>query len=816
MSSRDRRRKRRRSSSPLSEERQNKRFKDFYKHRRKLKKIFFRDEDFIQEGSVEYKDFWNFLSRYQKYQQQKKKSSLSSDGNQHLAQSFRLCPQNPKDLLNRIAPQDDDYEDDILSEKDIEEFQSILTLYIDFLQKEKFNKLKKLRQAQANLPIAEFRKEIIETLKNSQVIIVAGDTGCGKSTQVPQYLLQEGYGKIACTQPRRIACISLAKRLAHETLNEYGSEIGYQIRFEKKKTSATRVIFLTEGLLLRQVSGDASLSAYDVIVLDEVHERHLISDFLLGVVKCLVQQRSDLKVILMSATINIKLFQDYFQGQAPVIQVPGRLFPIQLKYMPVPSIEKSDKLNPAPYIRILQLIDQKYPSNERGDLLIFCAGIKDITSIAEACQDYAEKKGHWIILPLHSTLSIQDQDKVFDYAPEGVRKCIISTNIAETSITIDGVRFVIDGGKVKEMQYDPICKMQRLKEGWISRASAEQRKGRSGRTGPGVCFRLYEESEYKALKPFSTPEIQRVPLDSIVLQMVSMGLSDVRKFPFIEPPSAESLEESVMVLKAQNALNEDESLTATGQMLSKLPVDVVLGKMLIMGTVFHQIESVLSLAAALSVQNPFTNDAYKNQDCIAARRKLDSDHGDPITMLNAFQEWMQIKATQRENSKKWCKKRGLEEQRFYEMTKLRQQFKDLLMDAGLLDKDLLASSNSSQQRRQRHGELQTLKQMKRDYYKEESKSGGKKKVLKLHQYDMEEGKDDEVDIREVEFRMRNDTGSVLSNSKDISYKDLVICKVILASGLYPQLAVGDEFNGAKSGTEQLFRKFSRGLNYFYN
>ena len=182
---------------------------------------------------------------------------------------------------------------------------------------------------------------------------------------------------------------------------------------------------------------------------------------------------------------------------------------------------------------------------------------------------------------MHSTLSIQDQDKVFDYAPEGVRKCIISTNIAETSITIDGVRFVIDGGKVKEMQYDPICKMQRLKEGWISRASAEQRKGRSGRTGPGVCFRLYEESEYKALKPFSTPEIQRVPLDSIVLQMVSMGLSDVRKFPFIEPPSAESLEESVMVLKAQNALNEDESLTATGQMLSRLPVDVVLGKMLI-------------------------------------------------------------------------------------------------------------------------------------------------------------------------------------------------------------------------------------------
>lgn len=301
---------------------------------------------------------------------------------------------------------------------------------------------------------------------------------------------------IACTQPRRIACISLAKRVGYETLNEYGSEIGYQIRFEKQRSDRTRVLFLTEGLLLRQVASDPSLSAYDVIVLDEIHERHLHGDFLLGIVKCLAQQRPELKVVLMSATINIKLFQDYFNDDAPVVQVPGRLYPIKLQYHPIPAIEMSatKKLNPAPYVRILQLIDRKYPSTERGDVLIFLSGIKEITIVADACKEYAERENKWIVLQLHSTLSLSEQDKVFDYPPEGVRKCIVSSNIAETSITIDGVRFVVDSGKVKEMQHDPVCKMQRLKEFWISQASAEQRKGRSGRTGPGVCFR-YETLE---------------------------------------------------------------------------------------------------------------------------------------------------------------------------------------------------------------------------------------------------------------------------------------------------------------------------------
>lgn len=223
-----------------------------------------------------------------------------------------------------------------------------------------------------------------------------------------------------------------------------------------------------------------------------------------------------------------------------------------------------EKLNPAPYVRILQLIDKKYPQDERGDLLIFMSGLKEITTVVDACTEYGDQNARWIVLPLHSTLSLADQDKVFDYPPDGIRKCIVSTNIAETSVTIDGVRFVVDSGKVKEMHYDPVCKMSRLKEFWISRASAEQRKGRSGRTGPGVCFRLYSQAEYSALAAYSAPEIQRVPLDNLILSMISMGLPDARKFPFIEPPPPESVENSILVLKEQAALNEDESLTIIG------------------------------------------------------------------------------------------------------------------------------------------------------------------------------------------------------------------------------------------------------------
>ncbi|XP_054004317.1 probable ATP-dependent RNA helicase DHX34 [Hylaeus anthracinus] len=792
----------------------------FSKYKYELNKTFSGHSNVVQDTE----DFWKFVSKYEALQ----KKLNTPDASPNFSLNTIGVPQEYhkshcinfklslsfNELFARVPSVE------ILTKQNLLKFQSIIVLYLDFKQKEKFTKLKKLRESQANLPVNQYKHEIIEAIKKERVVIIAGDTGCGKSTQVPQYLYGAGFQKIACTQPRRIACISLAKRVAFETLTENRTDVGYQIRFEKQRNQDTKITFITEGLLLRQLSGESELLPYDVVVLDEVHERHLHGDFLLGIMKCVINQRHDLKLVLMSATINIELFSNYFAKEdVRVIQVPGRLYPIQLLYRPV-TIEdiryKNDRFNPSPYIQIMQLIDKKYPVDEKGDLLIFLSGMSEITAVVDAAKEYSQKKNNWIVLPLHSTLSISEQDKVFDYAPDGVRKCIVSTNIAETSITIDGIRFVADSGKVKEMSYDPSCKMQRLKEFWISKASAEQRKGRAGRTGPGVCYRLYSEEEYKALEKYSTPELQRVPLDSLLLQMIAMGLPDTRKFPFIEPPPAESIENSILSLKDHGALTDNEKITSIGKTLSRLPVDITIGKMLIMGSIFHQVEPVLSLAAALSIQTPFTNRAYRDSECETSRKKLESDHGDPITLLNAFKEWLEVKQQSSQesrgsgsSSRKWCKRRGLEEQRFYEMTKLRTQFKELLQDCSLL-KSLPGpdSSMTSAERAIRHGELKLLKSLKRTY---KQSAPRKRKQLKVESFDIQIDDDDrddgEIDIKDVEFRMRNDPNqvqSLLTAATACSYKDLTMLKIILCSGLYPQFACADEFNYCKSTSEQLF------------
>ncbi|XP_032685966.1 probable ATP-dependent RNA helicase DHX34 [Odontomachus brunneus] len=793
----------------------------FNKYKHELGKVFTANSNLVHDVA----DFWKFVEKYESVKKQLgdndesvAESALNSIGvpekyHKSHCLNFKLNL-SYGELFARVPEMKQ------LTKSRLLKFRDVVVLYLDFKQKEKFNKLKKLRNAQANLPVAQYKDEIIETVKRERVVIIAGDTGCGKSTQIPQYLCEAGFQKIACTQPRRIACISLAKRVAFETLSENLNTVGYQIRFEKQRNQQTIITFITEGLLLRQVSGESAVSAYDVVVLDEVHERHLHGDFLLGIMKCIIYQNPNLKLVLMSATINIELFNNYFAKEnVKTIEVPGRLYPIQLMYRPV-TIEdikyKNDRFNPSPYVQILQIIDQKYPVDEKGDLLIFLSGMNEITTVVDAAKEYSKKKNNWIVLPLHSTLSIAEQDKVFDYAPEGVRKCIVATNIAETSITIDGIRFVADSGKVKEMSYDPSCKMQRLKEFWISKASAEQRKGRAGRTGPGVCYRIYSEEEYKILEKYSTPELQRVPLDSSLLQMIAMGLPDARKFPFIESPPADSIENAILSLKDHGALTENEKITCIGKTLARLPVDITIGKMLIMGSIFHQVEPVLSLAAALSIQTPFTNRAYRDTECETSRKKLESDHGDPITLLNAFKEWLEVKQENSQeyrgsgnNSRKWCKRRGLEEQRFYEMTKLRAQFKELLQDCNLL-KSLPEpnSSMTSAERTMRHGELKLLKSLKRNYKQSEPR---RRKQLKVDTFDiqLEDNDEDngEIDIKDIEFRMRNDSSQVqnlLTAATACSYKDLTMLKLILCSGLYPQFACADEFNYCKSMNEQLF------------
>ncbi|XP_013911270.1 PREDICTED: probable ATP-dependent RNA helicase DHX34 isoform X2 [Thamnophis sirtalis] len=533
-----------------------------------------------------------------------------------------------------------------------------------------------------------------------------------------------------------------------------------------------------------------------------------------------------LKLVLMSATINIRLFADYF-GEAPVIQVPGRLFPITVIYEPIRPEESSrgrrERLGVQPFLRVLQAIDHKYPPEERGDLLIFLSGVAEIGAVVEAAQSYAAFTKRWVALPLHSTLSVTEQDKVFDLAPPGVRKCIISTNIAETSVTIDGVRFVVDAGKVKELSYDSKAKLHRLQEFWISRASAEQRKGRAGRTGPGVCYRLYAESDYDNFAPYPVPEIQRVALDALILQMKSMGLGDPREFPFLEPPPQASLEAALGYLKHQGALDSAEALTPIGTLLAQLPVDVVIGKMLVLGTLLDLAAPTLTIAAVLSVPSPFLHrgGGHRDLECLAARRSLGSPLGDPLTLLNIFNAWVQEKAANCRGSQRWCRRRGLEEHRLYEVANLRRQFQELLQDHRLLCPPARPCSSYARQRRRReHRELHRLKR------EHQQRGGRRRKLLRLQEEEQQEGggggggggracssgeEEEEgsscLDIQDVNFQLRHDMEELQAAACEghgLSTGQLALLQLVLARGLYPQLAAPDPFNETRKDSEQIF------------
>lgn len=733
----------------------------------------------------DHEDFWKFLKKYESI-----KKTGSIDPKNLIC--FKLDV-STKDVLKHVTSRK-------LGVEEIKKFFTIVLAYLNFKQLEKFNKLKKIRQSQTELPVSSYETKIIDVLKKENVLIIAGDTGCGKSTQVPQYLMKNGFGSIACTQPRRLACVSLCSRLKYETLTQFQNKIGYQVRFERNKNKETKIIFLTEGLLVRHMLMDPELTSYDVVILDEVHERHIQSDFVLGLLKCLLLKRKDLKVVLMSATINTSLFYDYFEGKAKIIEIPGRLFPVQVIYKPVfeDDAKKKSKVDATPYLQIMQIIDEKY-QYEKGDVLIFMSGISEIMCLADAINEYKKKSPRWIVLLLHSSLPLSDQDKVFDYPPDGFRKCVISTNIAETSITIDGIRFVIDSGKVKEMFYDTVYKIQRLKEFWISRSSAEQRKGRAGRTGPGICYRIYSEEDYNAFEEYSLPEIKKSPLDAVLLQMIEMGLPDVRQFPFLEEPNKDDLENCIVSLKQQRALTDEEKITEIGRTLTNLPVELTIGKMLIIGSVFRQIDTTIILSSALSVPSPYTNEAFRNFDMENLRKEFESDHGDPITIINLYREWLLVKK-EKEDSKRWCRKRGLEEQRFYEMTKLNHQFKEILTDSGLLQLNE-PEPTTSHERMIRHGEVKLLKRLKADH----SKNPVRKK-LKPDTYEVEnESEKLEIDVRDIEFRLKNDGSKVrelLKGIKVTSYRDLAILKIVFCSGLYPRFAIADEFNICRS--DQLF------------
>ncbi|NXP28795.1 DHX34 helicase, partial [Scytalopus superciliaris] len=678
----------------------------------------------------------------------------------------------------------------------LSELGSALLHYLDFSQRSSFSKLVRLERERAALPIAQYRQQLLQLVAQHQVLVVAGDTGCGKSTQVPQYLLGGGYSQVCCAQPRRVACAALARRVALESLGRY--QVGFQTRFERTCGRNAHLVFMTLGLLLRQVHSDPVLGRYQVLVVDEVHERYLAGDLLLGALRHLLPARPTLRLLLMSATCDPHLFARYF-GDAPVLQVPGRLFPIKVLYQPLPSEPRVPHLDAGPYLRVLEAIDRCHPPEERGDVLVFLSGAAEIAQVMGPAQVYAQQTQRWVVLPLHSNLPAEQQDKVFHLPPPGVRKCILSTNIAETSVTIDGIRFVIDSGKVKELRYDGQAKVRRLQESWISRASAEQRKGRAGRTGPGTCVRLYSRELLHTWARYPEAEIHRVALDSLVLQVKSMGLGDPHTFPFLEAPPPTSLDTALRYLQDQGALDQDEHLTPIGNLLAHLPVDVVVGKVLVLGALLDLAEPTLTVAAALSVPSPFLGHAHPQQTWAESRRHLESPHGDPLTLLNLFNQWLQVKAERRGSSRRWCRRRGVAEHRLYEIADLRRQFQELLREHQLLEED------SGRTRRGRgRRDLHLLRHA-------HEAGEQRQQVLRLQDEGEEEEEEEDtyarggVDIQDVQFQLRHDLAELrLTCGAHLAPPQVALLGLVLARGLYPQLALPDPLNGARRDSEQVF------------
>ncbi|XP_047124124.1 putative pre-mRNA-splicing factor ATP-dependent RNA helicase PRP1 [Hydra vulgaris] len=525
-----------------------------------------------------------------------------------------------------------------------------------FTQKPFSERFYAILKRRLQLPVWEYRDEFLKITKENQCIVLVGETGSGKTTQIPQWcldLVSMGRRKhVCCTQPRRVAAMSVAQRVADEMDVTLGQEVGYSIRFEDCSSARTVMKYMTDGMLLREAMTDPLLDRYGVILLDEAHERTLATDILMGLIKEVIKQRPDLKVIIMSATLDAGKFQDYFDN-APLLTIPGRTFPVEIFYTPEPE---RDYLEAA----IRTVVQIHLCEEQDGDVLLFLTGQEEID---EACKrikkeidNLGPEVGEMKIIPLYSTLPPQLQQRIFESAPPtkpngGIgRKVVVSTNIAETSLTIDGVVFVIDPGFSKQKVYNPRIRVESLLVSAISKASAQQRAGRAGRTRPGKCFRLYTEKAYKSEMQSNTyPEILRSNLGTVVLQLKKLGIDDLVHFDFMDPPAPETLMRALELLNYLQALDDDGDLTELGSMMAEFPLDPQLAKMVIASTDHNCSNEALSIVAMLSVQQIFMrpNDAKKAAD--EAKMKFAHIDGDHLTLLNVYHAFKQ-----NHEEAQWC------------------------------------------------------------------------------------------------------------------------------------------------------------------
>ncbi|KAM4771333.1 putative ATP-dependent RNA helicase DHX57 [Rhinophrynus dorsalis] len=662
-----------------------------------------------------------------------------------------------------------------------------------FRAKKSTRSYQSMLQERLKLPAWQKQDLILELLTKHQVLVVSGMTGCGKTTQIPQFILDASLqglpsqvSNIICTQPRRISAISVAERVAQERAERVGLSVGYQIRLESIKSAATRLLYCTTGVLLRRLEGDSALNGVTHVFVDEVHERTEESDFLLLILKDVMVQRPDIKIILMSATLNAELFSQYFSG-CPVVHIPGRTFPVDQyfledaiaktkyvledgspfhrssKHLSGPDSARGKKgksygelldeleqdINSSLQVHDSRVVKDSFPDQQlsfkelssryngvtksviktlsamdlekinlelieallewivKGDhsyppgaVLVFLPGLAEIKMLYEQLQSNAlfsnRRSKRCVIYPLHSSLSSEEQQAVFLRPPQGVTKIIISTNIAETSITIDDVVYVIDSGKMREKRYDPGKSMESLEDTWVSRANALQRKGRAGRVASGVCFHLFTSHHYEHhLLEQQPPEIQRIPLEQLCLRIKILEMfSDCRLESvlarLIEPPRVESLHASKMRLRDLGALTQEEKLTPLGYHLASLPVDVRIGKLMLFGAIFRCLDPALTIAASLAFKSPFVCPWDKKEEANKKKQEFAIANSDHLALLQAYKAWSSVIKESSRAGYQYCRDNFLSTKVLQEIASLKRQFTELLSDIGFVTEGLRA------------------------------------------------------------------------------------------------------------------------------
>ena len=621
------------------------------------------EDDLIQQSTMKFGAMDRLKQAEREYEKEKQVELEIEDEIEFIQEILEGKREMPKELMKELG----------LSETPGTEKKKTLSM-------EEFRK---------TLPIYQMRDKLIQSVQDNQVVIIVGETGSGKTTQLTQYLHEAGFTKngkkIGCTQPRRVAATSVATRVAEEMGTKIGDKVGYTIRFEDLTSENTIIKYMTDGMLLREFLKEPDLGSYSVLMIDEAHERSLHTDILFGLVKDIVRYRNDIRLIISSATVEAEKFSKYFDG-APIFNVPGRKFPVDVYYTKAPENNYLD----AAVVTVLQI----HLSQPDGDILVFLTGQDEI----EKCEDMLTEKLKMIpskgkgliVVPIYSTLPSDQQAKIFEPTPQGFRKCVLATNIAETSLTIDGIVYVVDSGYCKQNSYNPRSGMSSLVVTPISKAAAIQRTGRAGRVAPGKCFRLYTSYSFNnELEESPTPEIQRTNLGNVVLSLKNLGINDLINFDFMDPPPPETLIAALEQLYALGALNDAGDLTSMGRRMSEFPLDPQLSRMLIASEKYGCTEEIATICAMLSVNNSIFFRPKENElQSDNAKKSFHHQHGDHLTLLNVFNEWVETGY-----SIPWCHQHFIQERSMLRAKKIREQLVQLMEKVEI---ELISNSEDSE------------------------------------------------------------------------------------------------------------------------